>query len=52
MEKVLKFPSRRVRRAKAVRTADGFKYFNEAQIGLLRRTACDRARLAQRCSWL
>lgn len=38
-------PKRKKEKAKTVRSADGFKYFTEPQIKLIRRTARDRAQL-------
>jgi len=44
---IINFPAKRIKekKAKSIRSADGFKYFSESQIKLLRRTARDRAQL-------
>ncbi len=46
MGEIMKFPAQRKQR-KVRRNADGFKYFTETQIRLIRRTARDAAILAQ-----
>lgn len=46
--KVIQFPTkRRQAKAKAVKSADGFKYFTEPQVKLIRRTARDAALVAR-----
>ncbi|MDV2503803.1 MAG: tyrosine-type recombinase/integrase [bacterium] len=46
--KIIPFPTkRRPTKAEAVRSGDGFKYFTEPQIKLIRRTARDAAQLAR-----
>jgi integrase/recombinase XerD len=46
--KVIQFPTKRQRsESKAVKSADGFKYFTEPQVKLIRRTARDASQLAR-----
>ena len=47
MKAVVNFPARYRAQPKAKCTGDGFKYFNELQIKLIRRTARDAAQLAR-----